>query len=84
MLADRIARSIKLYLNGWDDLDGDQKVTPSECLGARMQLGEQPLTGELGLDSTGLSSDRDGDCVLEIDDAKTSSVLAGAVRFHAN
>ncbi len=84
VLADRIARSIKLYLNGWDDLDGDQMVTPGECLGARMQLGEQPLTGELGLDTSGLSSDRDGDCVLEIDDAKTSSVLAGAVRFHTN
>ncbi len=84
VLADRITRSIKLYLNGWDDLDGDRLVTPNECLGARMQLGEQPLTGELGLDSSGLSSDRDSDCVLEIDDAKSSSVLAGAVRFHTN
>ena len=58
-------------------------MTPSECLGARMQLGEQPLTGELGLDSSGLSSDRDKDCVLEIDDAESNSVLAGMVHFHA-
>lgn len=83
VISDRVQRSIKLYLNGWDDLNGDKLVDPTECLGARMQLGEQPLTGELGLDTSGLSSDRDGDCVLEIDDAKSSSVLAGAVHFHA-
>jgi hypothetical protein len=83
VVSDRVARSIKLYLNGWDDLNGNQIIEPSECLPARMQLGEQPLTGELGLDSDGPSSDRDGDCVLEIDDAKSASVLAGAVHFHA-
>jgi hypothetical protein len=84
LLEDRIARTIKLYLNGWDDLNGDQLIDlKTECLGARMQLGEQPLTGELGWNEMGLTSDRDSDCVLEIDDAKSSSVLAGSVHFHA-
>src|SRR5262249_26781403 len=54
VLEDRIARAIKLFLNGWDDLDGDALVqTGTECLAARLQLGEQALTGELGRDDTG-------------------------------
>ncbi len=91
VLEPRIARVNKLYLNGWDDLDGDQAVEktsadggPGECLGARLQLGEQALTGELGEDEFGqLSTDRDKDCVLEIDGSKTGSLLAGQVHFHA-
>jgi hypothetical protein len=84
VLEDRIARVNKLYLNGWDDLDGDETPGGGECLGARMQLGEQALTGELGTDNLGrVTSDRDRDCVPEIDDAKVGSVMAGAVRFHS-
>jgi hypothetical protein len=88
VLEDRIARVNKLYLNGWDDLDGDQKVEkPQECLGARMQLGEQALTGEIAVNSNGNAitsgPDREKDCVPNIAYADAGSVLAGAVHFHA-
>jgi hypothetical protein len=84
-LEDRIARVNKLFLNGWDDLDGDGHVEPkTECLPARLQMGEQALTGELGLSDKGVSTnDRDSDCVLEIDFVQTGSLLAGDVHFHA-
>ncbi len=84
-LEPRIARANKLFLNGWDDLNGDKVVDPNgECLGARMQMGEQSLTGELGRDDVGrATSDRDTDCVPEIDDAQRASVLASEVFFHA-
>jgi hypothetical protein len=88
VLEDRIARIGKLYLNGWDDLNGDGTVQKQgECLDARMQMGEQALTGELGADSNGFpgssSSDRDADCVLNISGGKLASVLAGEVHFHS-
>jgi hypothetical protein len=88
VLEDRVARVNKLYLNGWDDLDGDQMVElKTECLAGRMQLGEQALTGEVGTASNsfqGVSGpDRDSDCVLNISYAKSASVLAGQVHFHA-
>ena len=87
-LETRIARVNKLYLNGWDDLNGDQKVDKAtECLQARMQLGEQALTGEVASNSNGFPTsegpDRDNDCVLNISYSKTASVLAGAVHFHS-
>jgi hypothetical protein len=84
-LEDRIARVNKLFLNGWDDLDGNQTVDlKTECLGARLQLAEQALTGELGRDDIGKpTSDRDSDCVLEVDDAMVGSVLASDVFFHS-
>lgn len=82
-----IARVNKLYLNGWDDLNGDQKVEkPGECLGARMQLGEQALTGEVAAVSNGnivtSGEDRESDCVLNIAFVGKASVL-GTVHFHA-
>jgi hypothetical protein len=88
VLEDRVARVNTLYLNGWDDLNGDQMVdTSTECLAARMQLGEQALTGEIGTMSNGLLQmsvpDRDNDCVINIAAAKVASVLAGQVHFHA-
>jgi hypothetical protein len=85
VLEDRLARVNKLFLNGWDDLDGDEKVdTARECLAGRLQLAEQSLTGELGRDDDGKSTaDRDGDCVPEVDDAKVGSVMAREVHFHA-
>ncbi len=87
VLEERIARVNKLYLNGWDDRNGDQTVQSSECLGARLQLGEQALTGELGKDSNGFpgstGANRDADCVSNITQGRTASVLASQVRFHA-
>jgi hypothetical protein len=89
VLEDRMARVGKLFLNGWDDLNGDLVVAKdrSECLGGRLQLGEQALTGELGADNNGFpgssSSDRDADCLLNISGGKLASVLAGEVHFHA-
>ena len=81
-----IARIGKLYLNGWDDLNGDGSVNAAggECLGARMQQSEASLTGELGLDSMSgqPTGDRDGDCVTELAHAGSLSVFAGEVTFH--
>jgi hypothetical protein len=85
VLEERIARTIKLFLNGWDDLDGNQQIDlATECLAARLQLAEQALTGELGRDDVGrATSDRDSDCVPEIDNATRASVLASDVFFHS-
>jgi hypothetical protein len=83
VLEDRIQRIIKLYLDGWDDLNGDQVIDqPSECLGGRMQMAEQALTGELGRDGLGRpTADRDGDCVIELAHAQKASVQAAEVLF---
>jgi len=88
VLEDRIARVNKLYLNGWDDLNGDQKVDkPTECLGARLQLGEQALTGEVATNNNGFpvlqGPDAEKDCVPNIAYSNTASVLAGEVHFHS-
>ena len=88
VLEDRIVRVNKLYLNGWDDLNGDQHVDkPGECLAARMQLGEQALTGEIAVNNNSFpvlaGPDRESDCVLNIAYSKTASVLAGEVHFHS-
>jgi hypothetical protein len=83
VLEDRIERVIKLYLNGWDDLNGDQVIdSPQECLAGRMQMAEQALTGELGRDGLGRpTADRDGDCVIELAHAQKASVQASQVLF---
>ena len=82
VLEDRIARANKLFLNGWDDLNGDQILDPGECLDAHLQIAEQALTGELGRDDLNRPvADRDQDCVLELAHAKVASVLAGEVLF---
>lgn len=85
LLERRIARVNKLFLNGWDDVDGDEKVDyPAECLQGRLQMSEQLLTGELGLDANGATTgDRDSDCVPELSHAKVASVLASQVHFHS-
>lgn len=83
-LASRIARLNKLVLNGWDDRNDDGKVDyPAECLRVEsalprggLLLGERALTGELGKESGAFTSDRDKDCVPEIDDAKLAALLA--------
>jgi hypothetical protein len=86
VLEDRIARVNKLYLNGWDDLNGNKVVdAPQECLKGRLQMGEQALTGELGRDGLGRPTpDRDGDCVLELAHAGQGSVQASDVFFHTD
>ncbi len=83
VLEDRIERVIKLYANGWDDLNGDQVIDqPQECLAGRMQMAEQALTGELGRDGLGRPTpDRDGDCVIELAHAQKASVQASEVLF---
>jgi hypothetical protein len=88
VLEDRFVRVNKLYLNGWDDLNGDQHVDkPGECLDARMQLGEQALTGEVATNNNGFpvlsGPDREADCVRNIAYTNTASVLAGEVHFHS-
>jgi hypothetical protein len=85
VLEDRIARINKLYLNGWDDLNGDQSVQKkTECLAGRLQQAEQALTGEFGRNSSGIAvADRDSDCVLELAHALTASTLAAQVHFHS-
>ena len=81
----RLARVNKLLLNGWDDVNANGIVdVGSECLAARLQLGEQALTGEWGADPAGApTADRDADCVLSIPFAKVGSLLAGQVDFKA-
>jgi hypothetical protein len=86
-LEPRIARVNKLYLNGWDDLNGDQNVDyPQECMGAHMQLAEQTLTGEIGTENNGYpmssNADRDADCIQNTSFAMVGSVL-GQVHFHS-
>ncbi|HEY8073968.1 MAG TPA: hypothetical protein VIF62_07660, partial [Labilithrix sp.] len=84
VLEDRVARTNKLFMNGWDDLDGDENVGGNECLGARLQLSEMSLTGELGRDRKGQPApDRDADCVLNLGLAGKLSVFAGSVLFHS-
>jgi hypothetical protein len=83
-----VARVNKLYLNGWDDLNGNQVPDqPQECLAARMQMGEQALTGEIGTTNNGITQpsepDHDHDCVHNIADVKVGSLLASQVHFHS-
>ncbi len=95
VLEDRIARLNKLVLNGWDDRDGDKQVAwPDECVDVidglprgGLQMAERALTGELGRlkDEGGggpATSDREHDCVPEIDDAHLPAALADSITFH--
>jgi hypothetical protein len=88
VLEDRVGRTNALFLNGWDDLNGDQAVdTKTECLDAGLQLGEQALTGEIGTTNNGVleqsAPDHDQDCVLNIAAANVASTLAAQVHFHS-
>ena len=97
VLEDRIARLDKLVLNGWDDRNRDKHVDwPDECVDVidglprgGLQMAERTLTGEVGRlrDEGGGSggpptSDRDSDCVPEIDDAHLPAALAASITFH--
>ena len=83
-LETRLARLNKLLLNGWDDRNSDDKVDhPGECLRVEtalprggMLMSERALTGELGSEKGALTSDRDKDCVPEVDDARLAGLLA--------
>ncbi|HEY3807013.1 MAG TPA: hypothetical protein VGL61_30630 [Kofleriaceae bacterium] len=95
VLEDRLARLDKLVLNGWDDRDGDKQVEwPDECVDVidglprgGLEMAERALTGELGRfkDQGGggpPTSDREHDCVPEIDDAHLPAALADSITFH--
>jgi hypothetical protein len=94
VLEGRLARLIKLVLNGWDDRNDDQQVYEPECVQydgvdiprGGLQMAERALTGELGRagdeGSNGPETvDRDTDCVPEIDDAHVPAGLADAITF---
>ena len=96
VLEARIGRLDKLVLNGWDDRDRDKHITwPGECTNVvtglprgGLQMAERTLTGETGrlIDEIGgnmgpPTSDRESDCVPEVDDAHLPAALADAVTF---
>ena len=96
VLAERLGRLDKLVLNGWDDRNQNRLVDfPDECVtvqGKRghggLQMAERTLTGETGtladkFDAGQASgtSDRERDCVPEIDDAHLPAMLAGSITF---
>ncbi|MEO6777238.1 MAG: hypothetical protein ABI467_30195 [Kofleriaceae bacterium] len=98
VLEDRLARLDKLVLNGWDDRDANRLIDwPAECVDVvdglprgGLQMAERTLTGELGTLQAPLlpgetrvaTSDRDHDCVPEIDDAHLPAALADSITFH--
>ena len=95
LLESRIARLNKLVLNGWDDRNENRLVDwPDECVNVvsslprgGLQMGERTLTGEIGSlqDITSFTtprtptSDREQDCVPEVDDAHLPAALAAQV-----
>ena len=96
-LEGRIGRLNKLVLNGWDDQNGNSQVDwPGECVLLRdgapaggLEMAERALTGEIGSLETELApgdprtptSDRDKDCVPEVDDAGLPAALARRIRL---
>lgn len=98
VLEDRLARLNKLVLNGWDDRDRNRLIAwPSECTSVvdgvprgGLQMAERTLTGELGSLQAPLlpgdvriaTSDREHDCVPEIDDARLPAALADSITLH--
>jgi hypothetical protein len=77
-ILERVQRTNKLILNGWDDANADNKVQyPTECTGAGLQMAERALTGELSHPADG--PDRDHDCVKEVSAAKLPAALAGQI-----
>ncbi|HEY2746633.1 MAG TPA: hypothetical protein VGL86_18515, partial [Polyangia bacterium] len=96
-LQERIARLDKLVLNGWDDRNGNRIVDwPDECVSVAgglprggLQMAERTLTGETGSLEEKLgpgqprtpTSDREHDCVPEIDDVGLPSALADSITF---
>ena len=97
VLEDRIERVNKLFLNGWDDLNGNSGLSvdggdyPSECLLSTdagvvggLQPAEQALTGEVGVNiEMEHVRDRDNDCVPELAHAGRASVMVAKIHFHS-
>ncbi|MEP6859618.1 MAG: hypothetical protein ABJE66_03305 [Deltaproteobacteria bacterium] len=97
-LEDRLARLDKLVLDGWDDRDANRLIDwPAECVDVvdglprgGLQMAERTLTGEIGSlqapllpgDTRIATSDREHDCVPEIDDAHLPAALADSITFH--
>jgi hypothetical protein len=100
VLEERVARLNKLVLNGWDDRNENRIVDyPDECVNVQgavprggLQMAERTLTGETGSLEEQLvygqmrtvTSDREHDCVPEIDDAHLPAALADSVTFAVN
>ena len=85
-LLDRMTRTFKLVVNGWDDANRDERwygdpltndLWKQECTGAGLQMAERALTGETARASEG--PDRDHDCVPEISAAQLPSALAAEI-----
>jgi hypothetical protein len=82
-------RMSKLVLNGWDDRNNDQRVDwPQECIRLQsglprggLQMAERALSGELGMLGEQPTSDRDHDCVPEIDDVFLPAALAASLQL---
>ncbi|MEO7331363.1 MAG: hypothetical protein ABI193_22495 [Minicystis sp.] len=74
---DRVERTMKIVVNGWNDVNGDGLVQPEECLGARLHMAERALTGEFSIAAD--KGDRDHDCVPDIATAKLPAALAGEI-----
>ncbi len=90
VLESAVGRLNKLVLNGWDDRNEDRQVDwPDECVNVQsglprggLQMAERTLTGELGNMGQGMpTSDREHDCVPEIDDAQLPAALADSITF---
>jgi len=74
----RIKRMFKLVVNGWNDVNGDDRIQyPEECLAARLEMAERALTGELGQPQD--LGDRDSDCVKELSTVFRPAALASEV-----
>lgn len=82
-------RMSKLLLNGWDDSNNNNVLEyPQECINVvnglprgGLQMAERALTGELGMNGDQPTSDRDHDCVPEIDDVFLPASLAASIRL---
>jgi len=94
-LESRVGRLNKLVLNGWDDANDNRIVDwPDECVNVvaglprgGLEMAERTLTGEIGsladVAQPGVprvpTSDREHDCVPEIDDAHFPASLADSI-----
>ena len=97
-LESQLGRLNKLVLNGWNDRNENRVVDwPDECVHVvdslprgGLQMAERSLSGEIGCVQEQLqrnqvrtpTSDREHDCVPEVDDAKLPAALAKSITLH--